>query len=432
MPFLKPDKIRTERIGKETLTIKEKIIPDSAVACKDLYPKNCPTYAKKGQPMKPRRKLNDGSGIPRGITVHNTDDIKVSSKTTPAEQYTRATWPNCNMRGVVVHYYVWHNDIWQNLKENERGYHAADGSSRRAAKRKGQTIGGNMDTIAIESIGPSNQSTRTTQILCAYLCNKYKLDPNLDIYQHNDFYKQKNCPMYIRPQWDSFIKGVVDILKTNTPSVQPTTQSSSNEEKYTVHTSLDGYNTADEADNEYVVRKKTTVKPGTYYIYKEHAGMLNLSTSSSSPGSWINPKHNKKPETSSTSFKQTYQVVNKIGGYITASDAKNLKNRKTYVLPGLYNIYRESGGMINVSKTSGSPGSWINPNENIISPTTVVLKVGDSVKIHNDRKTYDGKSLISSAYNWIYKIKEIKKDRVVITRFGIVIAAMKIGDLYKV
>ena len=38
-----------------------------------------------------------------GITVHNTDWISVASGTTPAEQYTRATY-NGNMKDVRVHY----------------------------------------------------------------------------------------------------------------------------------------------------------------------------------------------------------------------------------------------------------------------------------------------------------------------------------------
>ena len=39
-----------------------------------------------------------------GVTIHNTDDIKTATGTTPAEQYTRAT-VNGNMKDVRVHYY---------------------------------------------------------------------------------------------------------------------------------------------------------------------------------------------------------------------------------------------------------------------------------------------------------------------------------------
>ena len=70
--------------------------------------------------MKPCAKLNNGTGKPKGITVHNTGDIKVTSGTSAAEQYTRATF-NGNMSGVVVHFYVWDDEIWQNLREDERG-----------------------------------------------------------------------------------------------------------------------------------------------------------------------------------------------------------------------------------------------------------------------------------------------------------------------
>ena len=62
-----------------------------------------------------------------GITVHNTDWISVASGTTPAEQYTRATY-NGNMKDVRVHYYVDNTCAWQNLPHSLSGWHAADGS----------------------------------------------------------------------------------------------------------------------------------------------------------------------------------------------------------------------------------------------------------------------------------------------------------------
>ena len=62
-----------------------------------------------------------------GITVHNTDWISVASGTTPAEQYTRATY-NGNMKDVRVHYYVDNTCAWQNLPLSLSGWHAADGS----------------------------------------------------------------------------------------------------------------------------------------------------------------------------------------------------------------------------------------------------------------------------------------------------------------
>ena len=52
--FLKPDKIVTTENG---LTIKQKIIPDSLRAPKDVA-----SWIRKGQKMKPCAKLNNGTG----------------------------------------------------------------------------------------------------------------------------------------------------------------------------------------------------------------------------------------------------------------------------------------------------------------------------------------------------------------------------------
>lgn len=38
--YLKPDKVRTEKIGKVTITIKEKIIPNTAKAPKNVAPQS--------------------------------------------------------------------------------------------------------------------------------------------------------------------------------------------------------------------------------------------------------------------------------------------------------------------------------------------------------------------------------------------------------
>jgi N-acetylmuramoyl-L-alanine amidase CwlA len=158
--------------------------------------------------MKPCAKLNNGTGKPRGVCVHNTGMISVASGTNAAEQYTRATY-NGNMSGVVVHFYVWDTEIWQNLREDERGWHAADGSIRRSSQRKdGSTIGGNLDTIAIECIGDRKLSEDTTAKLVAWLCKKHGLDPKTDVYTHKYFYPRKQCPQYILPHWNTFLSNV--------------------------------------------------------------------------------------------------------------------------------------------------------------------------------------------------------------------------------
>lgn len=205
MAFLVPDRILKIKVGKDILTINQKIIPDSMVAGKDIC-----SYIKKGEPVKPCEKLG-GDGKPRGITVHNTADIKVAEGTNAAEQYCRATY-NGNMAGVVVHFYVYRGDIWQLLSEDECGWHATDGSSRKQSQRKGMEIGGNLDTIAIECIGDIDESEQTTAKLVAYLLDKHGLNPSTDVYTHNYFYAKKRCPLYILPHWDEFVANVSRIF----------------------------------------------------------------------------------------------------------------------------------------------------------------------------------------------------------------------------
>ena len=214
--FLIPDKIVTTING---LKIKQKIIPNSMKAPKDVA-----SWCKKGSKMKPCAKLNNGTGKPKGITVHNTGDIKVAKETNAAEQYTRATY-NGNMSGVVVHFYVWNTEIWQNLNENERGWHATDGSTRRKSQRKdGSTIGGNLDTIAIECIGNNKVSEETTAKLVAYLCLKHNLSPDTDVYTHKYFYPNKYCPQYILPHWNTFLSSVKKYFNALTIVSAPTAE----------------------------------------------------------------------------------------------------------------------------------------------------------------------------------------------------------------
>lgn len=157
---------------------------------------------------------------PLGITVHNTDWINVSSSTTPAEQYTRATY-NGNMGDVRVHFYVDNKCAWQNLPLNLSSWHAADGDG-----------DGNRKTISIECI--MKNSTDSTSLksedncakLVAYLLDKYDMTVDKNLFTHSYWLNYvdgrrgdidtmntmkrngKNCPVYILPHWDNFKKKV--------------------------------------------------------------------------------------------------------------------------------------------------------------------------------------------------------------------------------
>lgn len=223
-PILKPDSVKTIIVDGKTLKINRKICPDNLVSNKNIA-----DHIKTGQHMKPCAKVDNGSGRPRGITIHNTGSFRPQSGTTMAEQSTRAFY-NGYGGGAVVHYFV--DDtaaIWQILETDygnvERGWHASDGSTRRSPHNgsRWSSIGGNLDTIAIECIGNSIIAEDTAARLAAYLCYINKLDPNIDIYTHNYFMKmdekivtrlpdgsrpRKNCPVYILPHLSTFISNV--------------------------------------------------------------------------------------------------------------------------------------------------------------------------------------------------------------------------------
>ncbi|MDR2532933.1 MAG: peptidoglycan recognition protein family protein [Oscillospiraceae bacterium] len=192
--FLTPDKT----ITINGVTVNQKIVPAAFKAPKDVS-----SWVKKGQNIKPNRKLNDGTGKPRGVCIHNTEAIKIPAGTTMAEQYIRSTY-NGNMVGVIVTYYVDDKCAWQLLEDNEQGWHAADGISRKATARPVKTIGGNLDCISFEIIGDCAKANDNAARIAGYLLKKYTLAVD-DVYGHI-FFSGKNCPMYILKNngWDKF------------------------------------------------------------------------------------------------------------------------------------------------------------------------------------------------------------------------------------
>ena len=165
---------------------------------------------------------------PIGITVHNTEAISVSSSTTMAEQYTRAT-VNGNMKDVRVHFYVDDVCAWQNLPLSLSGWHAADGSGN-----------GNRKTISIEVIGNSKKAEDNAAKLIAYLLDQHNWNVNSNLYTHTHWLNvrdgkkgtidelntmknsYKMCPIYILPHWNEFKQLVSSKQRNNSPKPNPT------------------------------------------------------------------------------------------------------------------------------------------------------------------------------------------------------------------
>ena len=101
---------------------------------------------------------------------------------------------------------------------------------------------------------------------------------------------------------------------TTTPVTTPTTPAASTSTSlkkgstYDLTKSVHGFSTA--ADAKAGKNVKTTVTPGTYYVYSTYAGMINLTKSvgGTVPGAWINPPEAASSQTTSTSS-QTVSVI---------------------------------------------------------------------------------------------------------------------------
>lgn len=83
---------------------------------------------------------------------------------------------------------------------------------------------------------------------------------------------------------------------------------------------------------------------------------------------------------------KTYKVVDSIPGYYTSMDAKKKRDKRNTVKPATYYVYNEANGMINVTSKQGTPGSWINPNDNKKSDSAVTSKKSTE-KISTKTKT---------------------------------------------
>lgn len=136
-----------------------------------------------------------------------------------------------------------------------------------------------------------------------------------------------------------------------------------------------------------------TYAAGEYYIYKNFAGMINITKHENVPGAWINPLDNKdnapiasqsakttqlkpitKPATTTTATKPVsvqatndkYTVVTPLSTYTNAYDAIDRTNAVGQYATGTYYIYKNFSGMLNITKTKGKVGAWINPAQNVV------------------------------------------------------------------
>ena len=100
-------------------------------------------------------------------------------------------------------------------------------------------------------------------------------------------------------------------------------------------------------------------------------GILNKTVSSGSTAS--------KPSTS-TSSGETYKLVTSCKIYMNAANAKNRKSSVGTYSAGTYYVFNKSDGMINITKTKGVAGGWINPNDNKTASSSASTSSGSYYK----------------------------------------------------
>ena len=318
--YLTPEKVTHINFGPSTapLILKQRIIPDTAIADKDIA-----SYVKKGQKMKPCRLLGNASGRARGICVHNTEPIKVAAATTMSEQYSRAMYPNCNLAGVMVHMFACDKEAWQNLAVTEQGWHAADGSMQHKAHNNASypILGGNLDTVAVEIIGKESEENGAK--LVAYLLAALNLKIE-DVYTHNYFmsYKynatpsdvyrvgaQKNCPVYILDHWDIFLEKVSRYLDLYKKYNKPTTTTPTTPTSTSTSTST-----------------TTTSTPSNAKLYRVQVGAFSSKGNAEKQLTSLKAKgydgYITKPEGSKTAY---YRV--QVGAYTNKGNAQTMQSK---------------------------------------------------------------------------------------------------------
>jgi hypothetical protein len=62
-----------------------------------------------------------------------------------------------------------------------------------------------------------------------------------------------------------------------------------------------------------------------------------------------------------------YELKVSVAGYVSSNDAANHINSNSTVPAGLYPIYNQAIGMINLTNQEGTPGWWINPSDNVVA-----------------------------------------------------------------
>lgn len=140
---------------------------------------------------------------------------------------------------------------------------------------------------------------------------------------------------------------------TPTPTPAPAPSNS-----YTVNKPIPGYVNASDAASRR--NSNSTVPKGTYAIFNQAQGMINVTRQAGVAGWWINPGDNGAAAAPGQSG-NNYTLGAATPGYADSIKARNRTGANSTVPAGTYRITNQANGATHIVRLDGSGGWWINP-----------------------------------------------------------------------
>ena len=315
---------------------------------------------------------NPREGAIEGITIHHNAGV--------ASVAGLLNYAYNTNREMSFNYCINDDDIGLSVEEKYRAWT----SSNRANDMRCVTI-----EVCNSSTGgdwPISDKSMTTLIkLCADICKRngikklyYDGTTNGTLTRHNMF-TSTNCPgPYIEAHTDYICSEVNKLIGAEDNSV---VEKPSEVKNYEVLTTLKGYYTSADA----VAEKNPVrdVEPGTYYVYNETSGAVNVTKTATSPGAWINKSKNVTENTEESPIGKEVIINGQLfGNSAGGNPGKTVSNVHT-------KITRYAKGAAKPYNTTGDLG-WV-------AESSVTFVDGSNNSSSNNNSSFGGKKQVTDA-----------------------------------
>lgn len=283
------------------------------------------------------------------VEVYRTDDV---TGKTDVSLYDRVAKANQIMPEVLVSI---HHNAYLSSWGNHTGVEAYYNLNRKNNFEK--TLATEMAARISANTGLKNRGAKTAAFymltpnakIAAVLTEGGFMDSTID---HPIITSAKGQEAYAKAVSDVLIKQLGLVKKNEEVCTDKWAMTPVIGGKYTLMKTTPGFYTS--ADAKAGTNQRVSVLAGDYTIFNIANGMLNLTKVPGSAGAWINPRTN-------ATIGNKYKLMKNTPGYYTAADAMNGRDPRVTVLAGDYYVFNIANEMVNITKTSEKPGSWINP-----------------------------------------------------------------------